>query len=218
MLPWSDIDTVLLDMDGTILDLHFDTHFWMHHLPSAFGARHGLDRERAWALLAAKLRRMEGTLQWYCLDYWGTELDLDLVLMKNDLAHLIRYRSSAREFLVRVRASARRVILVTNAHAQSLALKLRHTDLGDLVDATVTSHEFGYAKESRQFWPELAARHPFDASRTLFVDDSLPVLRAAKRFGIAHLRAAAKPDSQLPARDTQEFVALHDLDEITPPH
>ena len=24
-LPWRDIDTVLLDMDGTLLDLHYDT-------------------------------------------------------------------------------------------------------------------------------------------------------------------------------------------------
>src|SRR5690606_507131 len=27
-LPWNQIDTVLLDMDGTLLDLHFDNHFW----------------------------------------------------------------------------------------------------------------------------------------------------------------------------------------------
>ena len=31
MLPlaWRDIDTVLLDMDGTLLDLHYDNHFWL---------------------------------------------------------------------------------------------------------------------------------------------------------------------------------------------
>ena len=27
MLAWDEIDTVLLDMDGTLLDLHFDNHF-----------------------------------------------------------------------------------------------------------------------------------------------------------------------------------------------
>jgi 5'-nucleotidase len=205
-----------MDMDGTILDLHFDTRFWLHHVPTVFGARLGLDRDRAWALLEGKLRRMEGTLQWYCLDYWSKELELDLVLLKNDLVHLIRYRSGAREFLVRVRASARRVILVTNAHSQSLALKLHHTDLGDLVDGTVTSHDFGHPKESAPFWQALAMQHPFDPAHTLFVDDSLPVLRAAKQFDIAHLLAVAKPDSQLPTRDTCEFAALHHFDDIKP--
>ena len=217
MLPWNDIDTVLLDMDGTILDLHFDTRFWLHHLPSVFGARHGLNRDDGWRILEAKLRRVEGTLQWYCLDYWRKELDLDLASMKSDLAHLIRYRSGAREFLVDLRLSERRIILVTNAHTRSLALKLRHTDLRDLLDAIVSSHEFGHPKESAEFWRQLQVKHPFDPHRTLFVDDSLAVLRAARRFGITHLLAIAKPDSESPAHDTQEFAALHHFGDITPP-
>ena len=24
-----EVDTILLDMDGTLLDLHYDNHFWM---------------------------------------------------------------------------------------------------------------------------------------------------------------------------------------------
>lgn len=47
MIDWSAIDTVLLDMDGTLLDLHFDNHFWQHHLPLRFAERHGLDPRRA---------------------------------------------------------------------------------------------------------------------------------------------------------------------------
>ncbi|HBT55971.1 MAG TPA: haloacid dehalogenase, partial [Pseudomonas sp.] len=34
MLNWNAIDTVLLDMDGTLLDLHFDNHFWLEHMPA----------------------------------------------------------------------------------------------------------------------------------------------------------------------------------------
>ena len=217
MLQWNDIDTVLLDMDGTILDLHFDTRFWLHHVPATLSARHGLDLAATWASFEAKLQRVEGTLQWYCLDYWREELDLDLASMKNDLAHLIRYRSGAKEFLVHLRKSERRVMLVTNAHAQSLALKLRHTDLRELVDETVTSHEIGHPKESIDFWNKLRSRHPFDPRRTLFIDDSLPVLRAAKQFGIAHLLAVAKPDSQSAARETHEFAALHEFGDLPRP-
>src|SRR5688572_6670841 len=33
MIDWNAVDTVLLDMDGTLLDLHFDNYFWLTHLP-----------------------------------------------------------------------------------------------------------------------------------------------------------------------------------------
>ena len=46
-LPWSDIDTVLLDMDGTLLDLHFDNHFWLEHLPQRYAELHGVSRAMA---------------------------------------------------------------------------------------------------------------------------------------------------------------------------
>ena len=41
-LDWTSIDTVLLDMDGTLLDLRFDNWFWQEHVPDALreGARH----------------------------------------------------------------------------------------------------------------------------------------------------------------------------------
>lgn len=33
MIAWKEIDTVLLDMDGTLLDLNFDNHFWKEFVP-----------------------------------------------------------------------------------------------------------------------------------------------------------------------------------------
>ena len=27
-IDWTQLDTILLDMDGTLLDLEFDNHFW----------------------------------------------------------------------------------------------------------------------------------------------------------------------------------------------
>ena len=36
MPRWRDIDTVFLDMDGTLLDLHFDIHFWQTHVPRRY--------------------------------------------------------------------------------------------------------------------------------------------------------------------------------------
>ena len=41
-LPWPEIHTVLLDMDGTLLDLRFDNHFWRELVPERYAERHGL--------------------------------------------------------------------------------------------------------------------------------------------------------------------------------
>ena len=45
MIDWDAIDTVLLDMDGTLLDLHFDNYFWMDHLPRLYAEKHGMSLE-----------------------------------------------------------------------------------------------------------------------------------------------------------------------------
>ena len=39
---WNDIKTVLLDVDGTLLDLHFDNSVWDNALPEAFATKHNL--------------------------------------------------------------------------------------------------------------------------------------------------------------------------------
>ena len=43
MIDWQRIDTVFLDMDGTLLDLNFDTYFWMEHVPRRFSEKHGVE-------------------------------------------------------------------------------------------------------------------------------------------------------------------------------
>ena len=68
MLDWSKISTVLLDMDGTILDLHFDNHFWLHHLPQRYSELHSVNLAEAKKLLLEHYQRVEGTIDWYCLD------------------------------------------------------------------------------------------------------------------------------------------------------
>ncbi|HCK81077.1 MAG TPA: haloacid dehalogenase, partial [Candidatus Competibacteraceae bacterium] len=90
-LPWAQIQTILLDMDGTLLDLRFDNHFWRELVPERYANRHDLSLEQARAEVAARTRAVEGTMEWYCLDYWSRELALDIVTLKREIAHLISY-------------------------------------------------------------------------------------------------------------------------------
>ena len=209
-LPWSEIDTVLLDMDGTLLDLHFDNHFWLELLPQRYAELHGISRAMAELELAPLFNEHVGKLTWYCLDYWTRELNLPIRTMKREIAELIALRPAADEFLAALRASGKRVALITNAHRDSLSLKLEKVELTPWFDRLISSHDYGYPKEEQQFWHALRQDLVFDPARALFIDDSLPILRSARRFGIAHLLAVREPDSRRAPRDTEEFAAVDD--------
>lgn len=215
-LSWPQIQTVLLDMDGTLLDLRFDNHFWRELVPVRYAERHGMPLEQARTEVAARTRRVEGTLDWYCLDYWSRELGLDVVALKYEIEHLIAVHPHVRDFLVALHAAGRRVALVTNAHGQSLTMKMEKTGLADYFDTLVCAHDLGLAKEQPDFWPRLRAREPFDPATTLLVDDNLSVLRSAQSYGIAHLVSVLWPDSSAPPRLPGEFPAIHDFSELLP--
>ena len=68
-LDWSQIETVLLDMDGTLLDLHFDNHFWIEHLPKKIAEKSGRTVEEFRSEMLAHYERITGQIEWYCLDY-----------------------------------------------------------------------------------------------------------------------------------------------------
>ena len=213
-LPWPDIDTVLLDMDGTLLDLHFDNHFWLELLPQRYAELHGISRAMAELELAPLFNEHVGKLTWYCLDYWTRELNLPIREMKREIAELIALRPSADDFLAALREAGKRVVLITNAHRDSLSLKLEKVELAPWFDRLISSHDYGYPKEEPQFWHALRQDLDFDPARALFIDDSLPILRSAGRFGIAHLLAVREPDSRRPAKDTEEFAAVGDYREL----
>ncbi|MDH0893531.1 MULTISPECIES: GMP/IMP nucleotidase [unclassified Pseudomonas] len=213
-LPWAYIDTVLLDMDGTLLDLHFDNHFWLEHLPLRYAELHGITREAADAELLPLFRSHAGTLPWYCTDFWSRELNLSVRDLKREVAHLIALRPDADLFLSALRDAGKRVVLITNAHRDSLSLKLEKVELAPYFDRLISSHDYGFPKEDQQFWFALQQDFPFEPARSLFIDDSLPILRAAGRYGVAHLLAVRQPDSRGQARDTEEFAAVEDYRQL----
>lgn len=216
MLDWNTIDTVLLDMDGTLLDLHFDNYFWLDHLPRVWGEREGLSHEAATSALQERIHSQRGTLNWYSIDYWSEQLGLDVPALKQELRHLIRLRPFALEFLQRLHASHREVILVTNAHRKTLDLKMAEVDITPWFDRLVVSHDLTYPKEDPQFWTRLQSLQAFDPARTLLIDDTESVLESARIYGIAHLLTLLQPDSQLQKRLDTRFPGIHHFDEIMP--
>ena len=216
MINWQAIDTILLDMDGTLLDLHFDNYFWLHHLPQRHATIHQQDEALSRQQLHERFERERGSLNWYCLDYWSKQLGLDVAALKHEVQHMIAIRPHVIEFLTQLKKSSRRVILVTNAHRQSLELKMAKTGLSSLFDELVVSHDYRVPKEQLSFWQQLQADHPFNPERTLLIDDTASILHTAQQFGIKHLLTLLQPDSQQAKREQTEFPGILHFDEIMP--
>ena len=216
MIAWGKIHTVLLDMDGTLLDLHYDNHFWLEHVPRRYAEKNALSLAAAKNELLGRYKNAEGTLDWYCIDYWTRELGLDIPQLKEEVDHLIAIHPHVIDFLDAVRATGRRMVLVTNAHGKTIELKFRRTQLGEHFDAVVCSHDFGVPKEHAEFWEKMQRAEPFEKAAALLVDDSLPVLRAARAYGIAQLLAVRQPDSKQPEKLTGEFPAILSFREVMP--
>ena len=214
MIDWKKIDTVLLDMDGTLLDLNFDNHFWKEFVPLKFAEQQNLSLLEAKQQLQPRFKSMEGKLEWYCLDYWSEALQLDIAGLKAEISELIIVLPHVTEFLTKIQQTSKKVLLVTNAHRNSLDLKMEKTCLHVFFDDIISSHDFGFAKEHPEFWALLEQQHTFVKSSTLLVDDSLPVLNAAKQFGIGHLLAVSKPDTQQAKRTISDYAAIEDFREL----
>ena len=225
MLPsWADIDTVLLDMDGTLLDRHFDDYFWEQHIPAIFAARHGLAPEEARRQLLATYRTVQNTLQWADLDYWSERLGINLCAEKAAIASRVAVHPGVVEALRLLRRLGKALHLVTNAHPEALRIKMARSGLAPCFLSLLTSTEVGFAKEQPQFWHKLGDHIPHYRERTLFVDDSERVLQEAARYGIGHLLHISAPSSVAAATPSRRFPSLSGFaallagGELLPPH
>ena len=194
------VDTLLLDLDGTLLDLAFDNRFWRQVVPEAYGALHGLSVQQAIDAIVPRLAAVEGTLPWYCLDHWSRQLEMDLSTLKTEHAGSVAWLPGAQDFLLRQRAAGRRLVLATNSHPETLRIKDEQTRISDYLDAVYSSHPFGAPKEDPHFWQGFREVERFDPRRTAFIDDNAHVLRAGRDAGIAHLIAITRPDTTLPEK------------------
>lgn len=211
---WAQIDTVLLDMDGTLLDKYFDDFFWEEYVPKIFAEQNQMSSEQARKELLKRYQRVESTLQWTDLDYWSEQLQLDIPELKCKVDHLIQVHPFVIDFLQFIRKLGKKVHLVTNAHSKTLEIKMRKTALGSWFDQIVCAEEVGEAKEQPAFWDKLEGILSYDRKRTLLADDTAKVLRSARQYEMGFLIFVAKPSSRLPVSYSNEFQSIATFDEL----
>jgi GMP/IMP 5'-nucleotidase len=216
MIDWNAIDTVLLDMDGTLLDLHFDNQFWQHYLPARYAEHHQIDPDKAMDELYRRFDAKRNSIEWYCTDYWSEALALDIPALKKELQHLIAERPQVTDFLSHLGALATNRVLITNAHRHSLDIKLQVTGIGALLDEIISAHDYGAPKEHEEFWHQLRQQVDFDPARTLFIDDTETMLTAARNYGIQYLLCISQPDSTKAPRSDLTFPAINSFGDLLP--
>ncbi len=207
-IDWQTIDTVLLDMDGTLLDKHFDDYFWEEYVPQIYAKQNNISIFTAEDELLAKYKEREGSLEWTDLDFWSQQLDLDLEKMKLDVNHLINVHPYVLEFLEFCRNLGKKIVLVTNAHPKTLAIKMAKTKMEGEFDALVCADEIGVAKEDPAFWEKLNKKIGFDKARTLLADDNEDVLASGEEYGIENVILVAKSSSTKPTMYSKRFASI----------
>ena len=80
--------------------------------------------------LSAKLyQEVQGTLKWYSIDYWTEQLKIDIPSLKRSVVSKISIRPNVELFLSKLQKLNKRLLLVTNAHPETLSIKVENAKL-----------------------------------------------------------------------------------------
>jgi putative hydrolase of the HAD superfamily len=213
-VPLQDIKYILLDMDGTLLDLYFDDYFWGHLVPKKYAEKHDMTFGAAKDYLYMTYKSHEKTLNWCDIDFWSRELKLDIPALKEQIRHLIEVHPHVIDFLNLMRKKKKKIFLLTNAHFKTVKLKFNKTKIGHYFDEVLCSFNVGHPKEYIEFWQKAEKRLKFDKDRSLFIDDTEDVLKTAKEYGIKHLLFKARASSRLEPKKTKEFMTIYDFRDL----
>ena len=211
-MKWDSIETFFLDMDGTLLDLSYDNYFWHEHIPSIYAKKNNISYKKAKIKLEKMYKNKKNTLEWYSLDYWGEILEINLDNELLQTKNKIKIFPGVVEFLKSIKERKIKIILLTNCPRKMLNVKLTQTRLWGFFDKIISSEDYGYAKETNEFWHNLKKNIKFKKGSSVFIDDSQNVLDCSYENGIKNIFCINIPDSN---KDKQEIKRHKSIDNIS---
>lgn len=213
-VDWDKIDTVLLDMDGTLIDQHHEDVFWDVFLPRAYAKKHGITQKEALKKLYEMYRAKEGHADWGNVEAWGRDLDMDLTRLRKKIKPYIKLHPHTLRFLKFLKKRGKDVYIVTGASPKDIGVEVAHTKLDKYVDKIYSQVEIGKSKRDISFWKDLRKKLKFDEKRTLLAEDNEAMAKAAANFGIKWIVFKSKYSSRKPPRYAKKFICVHHFNDI----
>jgi HAD superfamily hydrolase (TIGR01509 family) len=211
IINWAEIDTVLFDLDGTLIDLRLDAYFWKELVPQTYAEKQAISLEQSYDKLQQLYRDVEHSMQWYDIDHWADTLQLPIRKMQRQHVINTQVRSGVYPLLQKLNEMNKRLMVLTDSHPFSLQVKMENCDLAAHFEYLISSHQFQKPKMDSALWSELYQQYQIDPNRTLLIDDLEPVLDQAKQNQIAYTLGVENPDSKLPAKSFQRHRSIADF-------
>ena len=183
---FKDIECLLIDMDGVILDNAYDNDFWQNQIPEVIADSKSIAFDDAKRLAIQIFNYKKNTKDWYDVDYWSNMLDIDIEAQKRSEKSFSRI--SLYDGVIdtlSVLKNKTKMILITNAHRKTLNIKLEKYNLTPYFDEMVCAHELNYVKEDIQLWYMLRSKYRLDYEKTLLVEDTINNINVGLSAGIS---------------------------------
>ena len=210
-MKWNSIETFFLDLDGTLLDLAFDNFFWHEHLPYVYANSKDIEFEKAKEDFEKMYKNKENSIQWYSLSYWSEILEIDLCSELLRVKNKIRTLNNSEKFLQILKERKVRIYLLTNCPRYMLHVKLNQVRFWKFFDEIISSEDFGYPKETDEFWNLLQKKFKYKKTSTVFIDDSKNVLDFSVKSGLNNVFLISKPDSNKEKQGTYGYKSIDSL-------
>ena len=183
---FKDIECLLIDMDGVILDNAYDNDFWQNQIPEVIADSKGIAFDDAKRLAIQIFNYKKNTKDWYDVDYWSNMLSIDIEAQKRSEKSFSRI--SLYDGVIDTLSALKnktKMILITNAHRKTLNIKLEKYNLTPYFDEMVCAHELNYVKEDIQLWYMLRSKYRLDYEKTLLVEDTINNINVGLSAGIS---------------------------------
>ena len=183
---FKDIECLLVDMDGVILDNAYDNDFWQNQIPEVIADSKGIAFDDAKRLAIQIFNYKKNTKDWYDVDYWSNMLNIDIEAEKRSEKSFSRI--SLYDGVIdtlSVLKNKTKMILITNAHRKTLNIKLEKYNLTPYFDEMVCAHELNYVKEDIQLWYMLRSKYRLDYEKTFLVEDTINNINVGLSAGIS---------------------------------
>lgn len=176
----------LIDLDGVILDTKYDNYFWQTHIPKIYAKVHNISESDAINVTHTLFYYKKKTMEWYDINYWSNILSIDIAeeKLKKENMDKISLKKGSLEVLDKLKRTRKKLFLITNAHRDTLNIKLKKFDISKYFDDMICSHELGYVKEDIQFWHILRIKLQLDLKYSALIEDTFDNILSAHHAGL----------------------------------